>query len=158
MISGSETLAVLLEDGHGGQAQRHMNKRIQDRSSLNILKRSVHVEIYSLGRHCRCAGTCSRSNRVFVAHERLRMEFKRFAHKFRNPTVAVSIKRPNKSLGNMTYPQTTTSSSMLPHSRATVELNFELYPSTDSSSNRFRTLLYMANSSVVASTSSCSSR
>ena len=129
---------------------------VQDPSSLNGLERGIHVEFHTLGGHCGCACACPRGDGIFVAYERLRMEFERFAHELGNARIAVST--PPKNPVNATYPQTTTSSSMLPHSRATVELSFELYPSADSSSNRFRTLLYMASSSVVASTSSCSSR
>ena len=129
-----------------------------DRSSLNSLECRIHVEVHTLGGHCGCAGACSRGNGIFVTYERLRMEFERFAHKLGDAGVVVSIKVSCISSENVAYPQTTTPSSMLPHNRATVELNFELYSFTDSSSNRFRTLLYMASSSVVACSSSCSSR
>jgi hypothetical protein len=46
---------------------------------------------------------------------------------------------------------------MLPHSRTTVELNLSPKTSYESSSNSMRSLLYMASSSSVAGSSSCSS-
>lgn len=92
VICNCEALAVPLEDGHGSKARRGVTERIYYRSSLNGLKCSIHVEVYTLGRHCRCAGACSRGNSIFVAHKRLRMEFERLAHEFGNSTFIVSIK------------------------------------------------------------------
>lgn len=66
-------------------------KNTVDRSSFDGLERGIHVEVHTLGRHCRCAGACSGGNGILVAYKRLRMEFKRFAHELGDPTIEVSI-------------------------------------------------------------------
>ena len=70
----------------------------QDPSSLNGLERGIHVEFYTLGGHCGCAGACPRGDSIFVAYERLRMEFERFAHELGNAMFAVSNRPPQKIL------------------------------------------------------------
>jgi hypothetical protein len=93
---------------------------------------------------------------VFVAYEGLRVELESFSHELSNAAtllVLTSVCRIEQ-----TYPHTTTSSIMLPHRRATVELSLAPYTSTESSSNRLRSLLYMASSSSLAGSSSCSRR
>lgn len=58
---------------------------------------------------------------VLVADECLRVEFECFAHEFGDAVTTVSFAmRCSKE----TYPQTTTSSIMLPHKRATVDDSF----------------------------------
>lgn len=78
---------------------------VQQPSSLNGLERGIHVEFHTLGGHCGCAGACPRGDGIFVAYERLRMEFERFAHELGNATSAVSIRPPREIMGMRLTPK-----------------------------------------------------
>ena len=105
LIRGPATLAVLLKDLHGREAQGDVAGWTQDRSSLNVFECSVHVEVDPLGRHCRCAGACSRGDGIFVAHQRLRIKSERLAHKLGNSTLTVSINPSSDVLGTQLTPR-----------------------------------------------------
>jgi hypothetical protein len=78
----------------------------------------------------------ARHDGVLVADESLRVELEGFAHEL-GDAMQRSAMQEDELQTHFTYPQTTTSSIMLPQSLATVELSLELAPSTESSSNRF---------------------
>ena len=143
---------------HSRWSQRKQKERIVTvvRWMIGLVNGSFHVNLRCCHRrHRRSAAAGPGGDSILIPDKCLRVQFEGFSHEFSDST---EIRERRETTVVVTYPHTTTSSSMLPHTRATVELSLDPCRSTESSSNRFRTLLYMASSSSVATSSSCSSR
>lgn len=140
----------------GKKGKKNRNKR-----NRRLIKLIHAVLVRTLRGHGRRRDAGGSSDIIHVAHQGLRVEAEGFAHQTSDTTstVLVSSHLPiNGCRKRTTYPQTTTSSNMEPHRRATRELSCVTYVSSRSLSNSWRTRLYMTSSSSVAGSSSCSRR
>ena len=91
-----------------------------------------------LGRHRVDRLVLGNAQGILVADQGLGVQLERLAHQLGDSIRQLVTVQSYR--GMITYPQTTTPSRMLPHTRATVELSLPK-ASMASSSNRLRTLL-----------------
>lgn len=78
-----------------------------------------------LRRHCRRAGHGIGGEGVFITDECLRVQLERLSHEFSDAMTSQLHSPRVTGQKEITHPHTTTSSSILPHNRATVELNLD---------------------------------
>jgi hypothetical protein len=105
------------------RAQRKSWRSLKVTVDVSILVHAVFVLICTLRDHRGWCGDVGDFDVVLIANEGLRVETEGVTHEF-GDTILILVVIHFKNWGR-TYPQTTTSSSMEPQRRATVELSLE---------------------------------